>query len=152
MPWKPGQSGNRRGRPVGCRNKASLQIEQTMLGEAELITRTCIEKAQNGDMTAIKLVLERICPIRKRLGMTLNLPAINNAQDLLPAINTVTDAFASDQLDIDGANTMLTLIEAKRRVIETVELERRIKMLEGNTRTPAIEHKDDEIIIDYETQ
>jgi hypothetical protein len=54
-PFRPGQSGNPDGRPKGSRNKATLAMEALLDGEAEAITRKAIEKALEGDMTAIRL-------------------------------------------------------------------------------------------------
>ncbi len=41
--FKPGKSGNLAGRPKGARNRATLAAEQLLQGEAEEVTRTCIE-------------------------------------------------------------------------------------------------------------
>jgi uncharacterized protein DUF5681 len=64
--WKKGESGNPKGRPKGCKNKSTKQAQilaQGMLNdEVILLVRKLLEKALEGDMTAMKLCIERILP------------------------------------------------------------------------------------------
>jgi hypothetical protein len=62
MTFVKGQSGNPAGRPPGSRNKATILAETIFQGEAETIIRLAIDKAKEGDMTAIRLCLERVYP------------------------------------------------------------------------------------------
>jgi hypothetical protein len=64
-PFRPGQSGNPAGRRTGSRHKATLAMEALFEGEAEAIGRKAIEKAKEGDTTAMRLCLERIIAPRK---------------------------------------------------------------------------------------
>ncbi|WP_233999345.1 DUF5681 domain-containing protein, partial [Erythrobacter sp. HI0063] len=50
--FKPGQSGNPAGRPVGARHATTLAVEALLEGEHEKLTRTAIDKALEGDTTA----------------------------------------------------------------------------------------------------
>ena len=77
--FKPGQSGNPAGRPKGARHASTLAIEALLDGEGEAITRKAIEAAKAGDMVAIRLVLDRICPPRKSRPIHIELPAISDA-------------------------------------------------------------------------
>jgi hypothetical protein len=54
-PFRPGASGNPRGRPNGARNRATVTAEALLDGEAEAISRKLIEKALEGDTTALRL-------------------------------------------------------------------------------------------------
>ena len=58
------------GRPRGSKNKITSTIENMMNGEAEEITRQCIDLAKKGDPTALKIVMDRIAPIRKGRSLT----------------------------------------------------------------------------------
>ena len=58
--FKPGQSGNPKGRPLGSRHKATLAIDKLLDGEADAITRKAIEIAKAGDTVALRLCLDRI--------------------------------------------------------------------------------------------
>jgi Family of unknown function (DUF5681) len=63
--FQPGQSGNPNGRPPGSRNKSTLAVEALLDGEAEVLTRKAIELAKAGDLVALRLCLDRVCPPRK---------------------------------------------------------------------------------------
>ena len=129
-PFRPGQSGNPDGRPKGSRNKATLAMEALLDGEAEAITRKAIEKALEGDMTAIRLCLERILPTIKSRPIEIDLPPVKTAQDIQAAQGAVIAAMAKGEITPDDAGTIAGVLEARRRAIETVELEARMVALE----------------------
>ena len=126
---KPFPKGNP-GRPTGARHKATQAIEALLEGEAEAVGRKCIELALAGDGTAIRLVMERVSPLRKGRPVRLSLPAINTLSDLPGALSTVIAAMSEGEVTPEEALTIANMIEAKRRMIETVELEQRIAALE----------------------
>src|ERR1043166_9359171 len=78
-PFQKGCSGNPQGRPLGARNAATVIAEQLLDGEAEAITRKVIELAKQGDLTAVRLCLERIVPPRRDRPVHFTLPAISSA-------------------------------------------------------------------------
>ena len=121
---------NPAGRKPGERPRASMAAEALLDGELDKLTRRVIEAALDGDMVAMKLCLERVLPVRRRNALPLDLPSINAAADLLPALGLITDAAAQGALDLDAANALANLLEAKRKAIETVDLEQRIAALE----------------------
>jgi uncharacterized protein DUF5681 len=59
--FKPGNPG----RPKGARHKTTLAIEALLDGDTEALTRKAIELAKAGDLVALRLCLDRICPPRK---------------------------------------------------------------------------------------
>ncbi len=63
--FRPGQSGNPSGRPKGARHKATMAVEALLNGEADAITRKAIDAALAGDMTAIRLCLDRIAHLAR---------------------------------------------------------------------------------------
>jgi Family of unknown function (DUF5681) len=50
--WKPGQSGNPRGRTAGSRSKTLLALDALGEGEVESIVRAMIDRAKEGDAIA----------------------------------------------------------------------------------------------------
>lgn len=129
-PFKPGKSGNPAGKPKGARHKTTLAVQALLDGEAENITRKAIKLAQAGDMTAIRLVLERIAPLRKGQPVTLSLPPINTTHDLVKALSSVVASMAAGELTPDEAAIIAGVLELKRRAIETTEIETRLSRLE----------------------
>ena len=128
--FKPGQSGNPSGRPHGSRNKATLALEAILDGECEAITRKTIEKALEGDTAALRLCLERIYPPRKSRPIALELPTIETADDVAKAHGAVIGAMAIGDITPEEASVVAGVLEAKRRSIETCELEGRMTALE----------------------
>ena len=129
-PFKKGQSGNPEGRPKGSRNKTTLAMEALLDGEAEAITRKAIEKAKAGDMTAIRLCLERTISAVKSRPIEIDLPPVETAKDITAAHGAVIAAMARGELTPDDAAAIAGVLESRRRAIETVELEARISAIE----------------------
>lgn len=88
------------------------------------------EKALEGDGAALKLCLERLCPPRKERAVRLTLPRVESAQDLGEAMQRVLNAASRGELTPGEAQTMINLLEARRKVIETIDLEQRLARLE----------------------
>jgi hypothetical protein len=70
--FKPGQSGNPSGRPVGARNRATLAMEALLDGDAEAIMGKAIELAKAGDGPALRLCLDRLMPARRDRHVAAN--------------------------------------------------------------------------------
>lgn len=128
--FRKGQSGNPGGRPTGARNAATMAAEALLEGEAEAITRAAIDKAKEGDATALRLCLERIYPVRKGRPIALALPATETAADVNAAMSAVVAQMAAGDITPDEAGAVVAVIDAKRRAIETDELDRRLRQVE----------------------
>jgi hypothetical protein len=129
-PFSAGQSGNPSGRPLGARNRSTVAIEALLEGEAEALGRKAIELALKGDGMALKLCLERVAPVRRGRPVRFALPAISTAEDITRALGSVLTATAAGDLTPEEAATVANVMEAKRRSIEVVELEKRLAALE----------------------
>ena len=129
-PFEKGQSGNPNGRPKGTRNKTTLAMEALLDGEAEEITRKAIEKAKAGDMVAIRLCLERTISAVKSRPIEIDLPPVETSKDITAAHGVVIAAMGRGEITPDDARAIADVLEARRRAIETVELEARIEKIE----------------------
>lgn len=130
--WLPGQSGNPSGRPLGCRNKASIAADALLDGEAEALTRRAIELAHAGDASALRLCVERISPKRKSRPIDLPMPEISTLEDVDAAVNVVFRALAEGQIEVDQSGALLNILAEKRKTLESLELERRVRALEAS--------------------
>jgi len=128
--FQKGRSGNPPGRRPGSRNRATVAAELLLEGEAEALTRRAIELALEGDTTALKLCLERIVPQRKSRAVGFDLPRIDRVEDLAGAIGSVLQEAACGRLLLDEAATLVGMMESKRRAMETIDLEKRLRALE----------------------
>ena len=129
-PFEKGRSGNPAGKPAGTRNSTTMAIEKLLDGEGTAITRTCIERAKAGDGIALRLVMERIAPLRRGRPVQFELPQIDKASDLALALGGILKATASGALTPEEAAMIAGVLETKRRAIETGELENRLNQLE----------------------
>lgn len=129
--WKPGQSGNPNGRPPGSRNRVTLVALAAMEEGAAAIAKKIVEMAKQGDMSAARLVLERLVPPAKERPVFVALPDTGSAEGIAEAQQTVLQAVAAGEL-LPGEGAMLAgIVEARRKAVETLELEQRISALEG---------------------
>jgi hypothetical protein len=131
--FQPGQSGNPAGRPPGARHKVTLAIEALLDGEAEALTRKAIDLALAGDMTALRLCMDRIVPARKDRPVAFALPALAQAADAAKASAAIVEAVAIGELTPSEAGDLSRVIEGFTRTLEATELEQRIERLERMT-------------------
>src|SRR5579872_3315801 len=129
-PFPKGQSGNPSGKPKGARNKTTLAAEALLDGEAKALTRLAIDKAKGGDMVALRLCLERIIPARKSRHIAFDVPQIKTASDTAAAFNALVTAMGRGRLAPDEALAVASVLDMKRKAVETVEIERRLAALE----------------------
>ena len=125
-----GQSGNPAGRRKGTRNKATLALEKLLDGEAEALTRKAVELALAGDMTALRICLDRILPARKDRPVTFDLPAIDSAADAKAASAALLAAVAAGSLTPSEAAEVGKLIDAYLKAIVVTEILERLEKLE----------------------
>ena len=129
--FQKGRSGNPAGRQPGSRNQVTIAADVLLEGEAEALTRRAIELALEGDTTALKLCLERILPQRRSRRVIFDLPPIDRIEDLGKAIGSVLQEAASGHLFLDEAAALIGMMEARRKALETIDLEQRLQALEA---------------------
>jgi hypothetical protein len=128
--FRKGQSGNPAGRKPGSRNQATMAAEALLEGEAQALTRKAIELALEGDTTALRLCLERVVPQRRSRAVAFDTPRIDRVEDLAQAIGAIFAEVASGRIRLDEGAVLVGMLESKRRAMETVELEQRLRVLE----------------------
>ena len=129
--WKPGQSGNPHGRPKGSRNRVTLVALVAMDEGADAIARKVVEMAKGGDISAARLVIERLVPVAKERPIFLSLPDTGSAEGVAQAQAAILQAVAAGDILPGEAATLAGIVEARRKALETQELEQRISALEG---------------------
>jgi Family of unknown function (DUF5681) len=124
--FQKGRSGNPSGRPRGARNAATLACETLLEGEAERLTRKCIEMALGGDTVAMRLCLERLCAPRKDRPVAFPLPPITTARDAADVMGAVAEAVAAGLLTPGDAAEYAKVIDAYVKAYQTAELNDRV--------------------------
>jgi hypothetical protein len=130
MPFQKGQSGNPSGRPPGARNKATIIAETLLQGEAEALTRLAIERAKSGDMTALRMCLDRLVPPSKQRTIEFELPPLASAADAAAALAAITAAVTAGELTPLEAGELFKLVDGFGRMLEATIFEQRIADME----------------------
>src|SRR6516225_9737517 len=128
--FRKGRSGNPAGRPLGARNAATLAVEAMLDGEAEKLTRKCIDLALSGDVTALRLCIERICPVRRDRPVSFKLPAITSARDAADISAAVMAAVSNGDITLSEAAEIGKLIDSYVKAYQVAELDDRNVRLE----------------------
>ena len=102
------------GRKKGSKNRVTAAVEALMEGEAEAISRRCVALALKGDTTAMKLVLDRIAPVRK--GRPI--PKLEK-RDGETSIEALLRAVLEGEIAPEEGKEVVGLIESAARVAAT---------------------------------
>ncbi|MFK7794611.1 MAG: DUF5681 domain-containing protein [Gammaproteobacteria bacterium] len=128
MPFKKGQSGNPKGRKPGLSNQAKFRG----LIEAHIpsLVDTVVKKALAGDMTAMKICIDRVCPPLKARDELIKINKMGS-QQLLDQANTVLLEMHSGKISPTEAGSIMRVLESKTKILEIVDLTARIEELEN---------------------
>ena len=133
-PFQKGQSGNPKGRPKGARNKATLAMQALLEGECEALTRRAVEMALAGDVTALRLCLDRLLPVRRDRHVAFALPHLETAADAVKASAALVDGVAAGELTPSEAAELSKLVEGFLRAVDLHDVQRRLDALEAAQR------------------
>lgn len=121
---------NPAGKPKGTRHKATRLAETLIDGRAKELVDKVVDMALAGDPTAMRIVIDRLCPPRRERTISLDMPSIKSATDLIAAAAALTEATAAGDVTPSEAASMSTLIGNVAKSIETVEIVARLAKLE----------------------
>ena len=127
--FQPGESGNPEGRPKGSKNWSTILLAALKDDVPELIEKTK-EKALEGDMTAMRLLLERALPVRKAVAPQFELPELGRAKTLTEKAEAILLGVSNGLIPPDIASQLIASIGSVAKIIEIDELEKRIEALE----------------------
>ncbi|MEA3023836.1 MAG: hypothetical protein QOK01_2688 [Alphaproteobacteria bacterium] len=137
MQFQKGESGNPGGRPRGARNKRTLLAEHLLEGDTEAIVRTMIERAKEGDMAAVRLCVDRICPRLTDRPAGFELPPLARAADAPAAMAAIAQALADGDLTAAEAADLGKFVESFVRAFAEADLEKRLGQLEARYKAQA---------------
>jgi hypothetical protein len=110
-----------------------MVVEALLDGEAERIVRTAIDKAKDGDTTALRLCLERLAPVRRDRCIRFEFPPIESAADAAKAAAALVSGVAAGELTPAEAGELGRLIDSYLRALEATDFDARLRRLEGET-------------------
>lgn len=131
--FKKGESGNPVGKPKGTLHKATRAALELLGGDLEAITQECIKQAKEGNLMAVKLVLDKLIPSAKELPLSLSLPKVEGASDLPAALSDVMAAVAQGDVTPGEGQALTAMLEAYRKGLEFTDIEARLRVLEEKT-------------------
>ena len=125
--WKPGQTGNPKGRPPG--QSEITRLRASLAGDVPEILAGLVMAAKGGDVQAARLILERVLPPIKAIeqAVALQLP---DGGTLTAQGRAVLSAVAGGELAPSQGAALLGAIGTLARVTEIDELTARITQLE----------------------
>ena len=107
-----------------------MLAERLLDGQAEELIQQCVQKALDGDSTAMRLCIERLVPPRKDRPVNLDLPQMECVEDTIKAMAVISSGVADGELTPSEGQVLSGMVENYRKAIETTELEERISNLE----------------------
>lgn len=126
--WKPGQTGNPKGRPPG--QSAITRMRATLAADVPEILAGLVAAAKGGDVQAARLILERVLPPVKAIEQAVELQ-LPDGGTLTTQGRAVLSAVASGVLAPGQGAALVSAIGTLARVTEIDELSARITKLEG---------------------
>ncbi|WP_417584629.1 DUF5681 domain-containing protein [Nitrincola sp.] len=124
--WVKGSTPNPSGRP----KTASAELKRQLAQHGTQVVQTVVDAALAGDLTACKLVLDRISPALKPVASPINIELPDNA-GLAGTARAFVDAAATGKIPPDVAGQLVTAVASLARITEIDELERRLTALEA---------------------
>jgi hypothetical protein len=119
--FRKGQSGNPAGRPPGSRNRATSMVQNLLEGAAENIAKRAAQLAEEGNVAAIRICMNRLSPVGQHNPVAFELPPIHSPQDCLRATSAIAPS---------AALQIARVIDVHLRAISTNDLEARMTKLE----------------------
>lgn len=124
--WKPGQTGNPKGRPPG--QSEITKLRKTLMTDAPEILAGLVTAAKAGDVHAARLILERVLPPVKPTEQAIELEL--KGDTLTEQGRAVLSAVSAGALAPGQASQLIAAIGTLARVAEVDELTERITKLE----------------------
>jgi hypothetical protein len=126
MTWKKGESGNPAGRPKGSKDRRS-QLREMLEDGGKEIVELCVQRAREGDSTALTVLMNKLIPNAKGYPVTLD----TSSNSLAGYSRAVISEVAMGQMTPEDASRLLQGLGVAARIEEVEELRQRVEQLEA---------------------
>jgi hypothetical protein len=135
-PWAKGQSGNPKGKPKGAwsRRTVGASLARVLSTKGKAVLKKCIDVALTGDVSAMRLILERVLPRERTI--VLPLPKIRDAQSAMSALAIIMDSCAEGSLTPSEASNLSGLARIYIELNELNEVKQRLADIEAKLNSP----------------
>lgn len=129
---RPFEPGNRfgRGRPKGSPNKKTQQAQKLFEENSPAIMALAINRSRE-DPHMLRMLASHVVPQRRGLPVNLGRLPMGTLEDLDRASAATLKKATSGKIGLSEATDFCSMIEIRRRVLETQNLERRLSALEN---------------------
>ena len=131
-PFQPGNNSGR-GRPKGSRNRKTLLAGELLDSHAEAVMSQAIALAEKGDAQVLRILLGHILPRRRELPLKTGLLPMGTAAELSQSSEKLMNKVTSGQIGLSDAKGIADLLEQRRHILETENLEKRVRAIEQKT-------------------
>jgi hypothetical protein len=125
--YKKGESGNLAGKPKGALSPSG-RLRQAIAEDIPQILAVLREQALSGDVQAAALLISRALPALRPESAAQVIEV--SGRGLGERSEAVVGAAIAGQIAPDAAAGLMSILTAQAKILETVELERRIAELE----------------------
>jgi hypothetical protein len=126
----PGVSGNPTGKKPGTRHRATQLTEKLMADDAEAVVTAVVAAAKGGDMTAARLVLDRIAPPRREAPVSLDLPRLETRADAARVLSFLLAEAGRGEVTPGEAEKLGRLVSEHHKAVQLTEIEERFRRVE----------------------
>lgn len=127
MTFKAGESGNPSGRPKD--KTPATAIRKAISDNSTRIVQVLIDLALQGDVSAARALLDRVCPVLKAVTPHVELVDANG-KGLAEQGAAVISAAMTGQVSPDVASQLLSALASQAKLIETTVIAERLTNLE----------------------
>jgi hypothetical protein len=128
--FAPGTSGNPAGKARGTRHKATRVALALLSGEVDGLARKAVELALPGDVTALRLCLERLVPPCREAPVTLDLARLETRADASRVLSVLLAEAGRGEVTPGEAEKLARLVSEHHKAVQLTEIEERLRGVE----------------------
>ena len=98
--------------------------------DIEGVVASVVQAALSGDMVAARIIMDRMAPIRRGRPVPFNAPDSADAAGIAEAFKEIVSAMGAGEITPEEGSAIANVLELRRKAVETLELEQRLKVLE----------------------
>ena len=105
-------------------------MEQLLDGQAEQLVQKVVDSALEGDKHAMGLCIDRLIPRCKERTIEIDIPPINNYNDISKAAETIFEGIAKGQITPTEGQKLTNVLQFQLQAAIALDFESRIAKLE----------------------